>query len=145
MTFVEAPQTLEDLNAIPRLLPAPQMLNMVLGGKTPIVDAAAAGEIGFGIVLYANAALQAAIHGMRTTLRALKATGGSRRADGHLVRRAATVGRPGYVRRDGGGLRRRRADPRTGGFALQIRPSMNLSAAQAVPFECREPARIGQP
>ena len=75
MTFVEAPQTLEDLNAIPRLLPAPQMLNMVLGGKTPIVDAAAAGEMGFGLVLYANAALQAAIHGMQTTLRALKATG----------------------------------------------------------------------
>ena len=75
MTFVEAPQTLEDLNAIPRLLPAPQMLNMVLGGKTPIVGAAAAGEMGFGLVLYANAALQAAIHGMQTTLRALKATG----------------------------------------------------------------------
>ena len=51
------------------------MLNMVLGGKTPIVDAAAAGELGFGLVLYANAALQAAIHGMQTTLRALKATG----------------------------------------------------------------------
>src|SRR5580700_3170427 len=32
MTFVEAPETMEDLNAIPRLLPAPQMLNMVLGG-----------------------------------------------------------------------------------------------------------------
>ena len=75
MTFVEAPQTLEDLGAIPRLLPAPQMLNMVLGGKTPIVDAAAAAEMGFGLVLYANAALQAAIHGMQTTLRALKATG----------------------------------------------------------------------
>jgi len=75
MTFVEAPQTLEDLNAIPRLLPAPQMLNMVLGGKTPIVDAAAVGEMGFRLVLYANAALQAAIHGMQTTLRALKATG----------------------------------------------------------------------
>jgi 2-methylisocitrate lyase-like PEP mutase family enzyme len=76
MTFVEAPQTLEELSAIPGRLEAPQMLNMVLGGKTPIVDAAAAGEMGFGLVLYANATLQAAIHGMQTTLRALKAKGG---------------------------------------------------------------------
>jgi 2-methylisocitrate lyase-like PEP mutase family enzyme len=75
MTFVEAPETLEDLKAVPTRLAAPQMLNMVLGGKTPIVDAATAGEMGFGFVLYANAALQAAIHGMQATLRWLKANG----------------------------------------------------------------------
>ncbi len=75
MTFVEAPETLEDLSAVPKRLAAPQLLNMVLGGKTPIVDAAAAAEMGFGFVLYANAALQAAIRGMQTTLKALKQTG----------------------------------------------------------------------
>ncbi|HEY2752741.1 isocitrate lyase/PEP mutase family protein [Phenylobacterium sp.] len=75
MTFVEAPETLDDLRAVPERLAAPQMLNMVLGGKTPIVDAAAAGAMGFGLVLYANAALQAAIQGMQTTLRALKTNG----------------------------------------------------------------------
>jgi 2-methylisocitrate lyase-like PEP mutase family enzyme len=75
MTFVEAPETLDDLRAVPERLAAPQMLNMVLGGKTPIVDAAAAGAMGFGLVLYANAALQAAVHGMQTTLRALKTNG----------------------------------------------------------------------
>jgi 2-methylisocitrate lyase-like PEP mutase family enzyme len=75
MTFVEAPETLDDLKAVPKRLAAPQVLNMVLGGKTPIVDAAAAAEMGFGLVLYANAALQAAIHGMQATLKALKQTG----------------------------------------------------------------------
>jgi 2-methylisocitrate lyase-like PEP mutase family enzyme len=75
LTFVEAPETLEDLRAIPRRLAAPQLLNMVLGGKTPIVDAAAAAEMGFALVLYANAALQAAIHGMQATLKTLKQTG----------------------------------------------------------------------
>jgi 2-methylisocitrate lyase-like PEP mutase family enzyme len=75
MTFVEAPETLDDLRAIPERLAAPQMLNMVLGGKTPIVDAAAAGGMGFGLVLYANAALQAAIHGIQTALTDLKETG----------------------------------------------------------------------
>jgi hypothetical protein len=38
VTFVEAPETLEDLRAVAKRLAAPQLLNMVLGGKTPIVD-----------------------------------------------------------------------------------------------------------
>jgi 2-methylisocitrate lyase-like PEP mutase family enzyme len=75
MTFVEAPQNLDELSAIPGRLAAPQMLNMVLGGKTPIIDAAAAGEMGYALVLYANAALQAAVRGIQTTLTALKAKG----------------------------------------------------------------------
>jgi 2-methylisocitrate lyase-like PEP mutase family enzyme len=75
MTFVEAPETLDDLRAVPRLLAAPQMLNMVLGGKTPIVDQAQAGAMGFSLVLYANAALQGAIHGMQTALRSLRQAG----------------------------------------------------------------------
>ena len=75
MTFVEAPQNLDELSAIPGRLAAPQMLNMVLGGKTPIIDAAAAGEMGYALVLYANAALQAAVQGIQTTLTALKAKG----------------------------------------------------------------------
>jgi 2-methylisocitrate lyase-like PEP mutase family enzyme len=34
MTFVEAPESLDDLKAVPKRLAAPQLLNMVLGGKT---------------------------------------------------------------------------------------------------------------
>src|SRR5262249_50564083 len=75
VTFVEAPETLEDLRAVPRRLKAPQLINMVLGGKTPIIDGKAAAEMGFSLVLYANAALQGAVHGMQTTLSALKEKG----------------------------------------------------------------------
>jgi 2-methylisocitrate lyase-like PEP mutase family enzyme len=75
MTFVEAPETLDDLRAVPKLLASPQMLNMVLGGKTPIVTQAQAREMGFSLVLYANAALQGAIHGMQTALRSLRQGG----------------------------------------------------------------------
>jgi 2-methylisocitrate lyase-like PEP mutase family enzyme len=75
VTFVEAPETLADLRAVPRRLEAPQLINMVLGGKTPIVDQSAAAEMGFSLVLYANAALQGAVHGMQTTLSALKKDG----------------------------------------------------------------------
>jgi 2-methylisocitrate lyase-like PEP mutase family enzyme len=75
MTFVEAPESLEDLKAIPKRLSAPQLLNMVLGGKTPIISAADAAGMGFALVLYANAALQGALLGMQTALRALRDKG----------------------------------------------------------------------
>ena len=51
MTFVEAPQTPEEIKKIPKLLGVPQILNMVVGGKTPITDRTAAAEMGFGFVL----------------------------------------------------------------------------------------------
>jgi 2-methylisocitrate lyase-like PEP mutase family enzyme len=75
VTFVEAPESLDDLAAVPRRLKAPQLVNMVLGGKTPIIDAKAAAGMGFSLVLYANAALQGAVHGMQSTLSALKQKG----------------------------------------------------------------------
>jgi 2-methylisocitrate lyase-like PEP mutase family enzyme len=75
VTFVEAPETLDDLEAVPLRLNAPQLVNMVLGGRTPIVEANTAADMGFSLVLYANAALQGAVHGMQTTLAALKANG----------------------------------------------------------------------
>jgi 2-methylisocitrate lyase-like PEP mutase family enzyme len=75
MTFVEAPENVADLKQVPKRLSAPQMLNMVLGGKTPIVDDKAAAEMGFSLVLYANAALQGAVQGMQTALRVLRDKG----------------------------------------------------------------------
>jgi 2-methylisocitrate lyase-like PEP mutase family enzyme len=75
VTFVEAPESLEDLKAVPLRLKAPQLVNMVLGGKTPIIDEKAAAEMGFSLVLYANAALQGAVHGMQSTLSTLKEKG----------------------------------------------------------------------
>src|SRR6201996_5113466 len=75
VTFVEAPESVDDLKAVPRRLKAPQLVNMVLGGKTPIIDAKAAAEMGFSLVLYANAALQGAVHGMQSTLSMLKDNG----------------------------------------------------------------------
>jgi 2-methylisocitrate lyase-like PEP mutase family enzyme len=71
MTFVEAPTTLEEMSEIPTRLKVPQILNMVIGGKTPIVDLTTAAKLGFSLVLYANAALQGAIQGMQTALRTL--------------------------------------------------------------------------
>jgi 2-methylisocitrate lyase-like PEP mutase family enzyme len=82
MTFVEAPQTVEELRKIPKLLSVPQMLNMVVGGKTPITDRGAAAEMGFNLVLYANVALQGAIKGMQAALTTLRERGSLEEAEG---------------------------------------------------------------
>ena len=75
MTFVEAPQSVEELRHIGRALSIPQVANIVFGGKTPDPGRAVLAESGFAIVLYANAALQAALRASREVLSVLKEVG----------------------------------------------------------------------
>jgi 2-methylisocitrate lyase-like PEP mutase family enzyme len=75
VTFVEAPETLDEVRRIPSLLRAPQIINLVPGGKTPIAGATELASMGYAIVLYANAALQGAIAGMQAALSELKTRG----------------------------------------------------------------------
>lgn len=75
VTFVEAPETLDEVCRVPSLLRVPQVLNLVAGGKTPIVNVKELAQARYGMVLYANAALQGAIAGMQSALSELKATG----------------------------------------------------------------------
>lgn len=74
-TFVEAPTTLEELARIPAALDVPQVANIVFGGKTPDPGRDKLAELGFAIVLYANAALQAALKASYDVLGALKNEG----------------------------------------------------------------------
>ncbi len=75
ITFVEAPENLAELQRIARELPVPQVVNVVIGGKTPVLDAAEFAAMGFGLVLYANAALQGAVRGTTLALAQLRARG----------------------------------------------------------------------
>ena len=75
MTFVEAPESVAELRRIPRTLSVPQVINLVVGGVTPIMDLEQLKAAGFGLVLYANVALQGAILGMQTALRELRSRG----------------------------------------------------------------------
>ena len=70
--FVEAVTTEAQIRALPQRLNTPQLMNMVIGGKTPIFGATELGELGFSLVLYANAALQGAVMGMQKTLTVLR-------------------------------------------------------------------------
>ncbi len=75
VTFVEAPTGLEELARIAKELEAPQVANIVFGGKTPDPGRDKLAEFGFAIVLYANAALQAALKATYDVLGALKTEG----------------------------------------------------------------------
>jgi len=70
--FVEAVTTAEHIRTLPQRLGKPQLMNMVIGGKTPIVGAEELAQMGYGIVLYANAALQGAVMGMQKALTVLR-------------------------------------------------------------------------
>jgi len=72
--FVEAVTTQEEVEKLPRLLPRPLLMNIVIGGKTPALSRARLGELGYGIVLYANAALQGAVLGMQNAFGVLSKT-----------------------------------------------------------------------
>jgi 2-methylisocitrate lyase-like PEP mutase family enzyme len=75
VTFVEAPNSAEELVQIAKSLSVPQVVNVVFGGRTPELGRQKFAELGFGCVLYANAALQAALKASREVLMALKQDG----------------------------------------------------------------------
>jgi 2-methylisocitrate lyase-like PEP mutase family enzyme len=75
VTFVEGPESAEVIRRIPQRLSAPQIINVVVGGKTPVLAQKELAKMGFGLVLYANVALQGAITGMQTALKQLKTSG----------------------------------------------------------------------
>ncbi|MEM0949501.1 MAG: isocitrate lyase/PEP mutase family protein [Pseudomonadota bacterium] len=84
ITFIEAPQDIATIRAIPeRLKGTPQLINLVVGGRTPIIGLSDLDTMGFGLVLYANVALQGAIKGMHDALSALKSDG--QMTEGDLV------------------------------------------------------------
>lgn len=83
-TFVEAPTSIAELARIAAELDVPQFANIVHGGCTPDPGQAALAQMGFSVALYANASLQAAIHGAMTALSMLK-------EDGNLERAASII------------------------------------------------------
>ena len=75
MLFVEAPETLDEVRQLPALLATPQVMNIVVGGKTPTLAQSELAALGYGMVLYANTGLQGALLGMQKALGVLRADG----------------------------------------------------------------------
>ncbi|MGH2842681.1 MAG: isocitrate lyase/PEP mutase family protein [Solirubrobacteraceae bacterium] len=60
--FVEAPQSLAELRRVASEIPAPTLVNVVEGGKTPQLSLEQYGQLGFAVVLYPTAAVRAVAH-----------------------------------------------------------------------------------
>jgi 2-methylisocitrate lyase-like PEP mutase family enzyme len=75
VTFVEAPENADEIRKIPQRLRVPQIVNVVVGGKTPVLGQEELAAMGYAMVLYANVALQGAIAGMQAALKHLKKAG----------------------------------------------------------------------
>jgi 2-methylisocitrate lyase-like PEP mutase family enzyme len=76
--FVEAPPTREALARIPAEVDGLHLVNIVEGGKTPMLDRDEAGAMGFSAILYANAAMRGAAWGADRILHSLKENGSTK-------------------------------------------------------------------
>ena len=75
MAFVEAPQTLEEVSAVPRLVSGPCLLNVVWRGKTPDIAFADAQKAGYKLAIVPGLLFKAVIGVCDTMLAELKTRG----------------------------------------------------------------------
>jgi 2-methylisocitrate lyase-like PEP mutase family enzyme len=73
MAFVEAPQTMEELAAVPKQVRGPCLLNVVRGGKTPEIDLLRAQALGYRLAIVPGLLLKAVIGACDEVLAELKA------------------------------------------------------------------------
>lgn len=74
MAFVEAPQTMDEIAAVPRMVRGPCLLNVVWGGKTPEIDLRNAQKMGYRLAIVPGLLLKAVIGACDNALAALKST-----------------------------------------------------------------------
>lgn len=77
--FVEAIPTIEDAERIVKEVNAPLLLNLIEGGKTPLLTVKEAEDLGFKIVIFPLTALYATTKAMMECLKILKETGNPRK------------------------------------------------------------------
>jgi carboxyvinyl-carboxyphosphonate phosphorylmutase len=73
--FIEAPKSKEELAEIPKRVSAPLLVNVVEGGKTPMLSAAELAAMGYRIIMYPDSIMTAAVFAMRQAMLALKRDG----------------------------------------------------------------------
>lgn len=74
MAFVEAPQSMEEVAAVPRLVKGPCLLNVVRRGKTPPVELKAAEAMGYRLAIIPSLLFRGVIGYCEDLLATLKAT-----------------------------------------------------------------------
>ena len=75
MAFVEAPQTLDEVQAVPRLVSGPCLLNMVPGGRTPLPVLRDVEAMGYRLAILPGVMLRAALEAGDAALAHIRRTG----------------------------------------------------------------------
>jgi len=94
--FIEAPETIEEVRQI-GALPTPQLVNFVVGGKTPMMQIDDLRKAGFSLALFANAALQASLKAQQEVLGSLYKNGSLEKVSDRMAtfaERQRVVGKP---------------------------------------------------
>jgi len=85
MIFIEAPRTLDQIEAIAKVIKTPKLINMFYGGKTPLVPLKDLENMGYQLVIIPSDLQRAAIHAMQNTLNAIKKDGDSKAISNQLA------------------------------------------------------------
>jgi 2-methylisocitrate lyase-like PEP mutase family enzyme len=72
VAFVEAPQSLEEMARIPRLVHGPCVLNVVPGGKTPNLSLKAIADLGYRVAIFPGLLLTAVLDACDASLAAFR-------------------------------------------------------------------------
>ncbi len=83
-SFIEAPTSIDELKAIGQRSPAPNVANMIEGGRTPVLPRDQLAELGFQLILYPLTGLFAAARAVDSLYRELKQVGTTRGDSGRL-------------------------------------------------------------
>jgi methylisocitrate lyase len=75
LSFVEAPASVDQMRRITREIPAPNMANVLAGGKTPVLTARELQDLGFAIAAYPTLLAYAAARSMERALAHLRNAG----------------------------------------------------------------------
>lgn len=77
LLFIESPESVEEMQKIGRTFDAPLVANMVEGGRTPVLDAAALQKIGYRLAIFPALGFLSAAAAMQDAFAGLKKRGSS--------------------------------------------------------------------
>ncbi len=77
MIFVEAPETLGQIELIAKHVPGPKLINMFHSGKTPLISTEQLKAMGYQLVIIPSDVQRAAMAGMNKVLKEIKENGNS--------------------------------------------------------------------
>lgn len=100
MIFVEAPESVAQIEAIAQQVPGLKLINMFHGGKTPMVPLEQLQAWGYAVVIIPSDLQRAAIKAMQNTLQAIRHSGNSESVSDQMVsfkEREVIIGTADYL------------------------------------------------